>query len=167
MGVEVVKARILARHSGEAILRYVADAPLKSLPADLGLASSAASSSSSAAPFGPGGSLATSALVPARVRKLEAAMAALEDTVQAQARGLVGVASGFARPGDRVFVQNTATATIHQAKAHDGGHTMCGWRFLGARKRGAAPFQDGAVPRKTARQYYMRAMRADRKGTRT
>jgi hypothetical protein len=29
LGVEVTKIRILARHSGDAILRYVAEAPLK------------------------------------------------------------------------------------------------------------------------------------------
>ena len=38
-GMEVNKARIMARHSGDTILRYVADAPLKSLRADLGLSS--------------------------------------------------------------------------------------------------------------------------------
>jgi hypothetical protein len=35
-GVEISKVRILARHSGDAILRYVSDAPLKSLRAELG-----------------------------------------------------------------------------------------------------------------------------------
>lgn len=38
-GIEVNKIRILARHSGEAILRCVADARRKSLRADLGLGS--------------------------------------------------------------------------------------------------------------------------------
>ena len=36
-GIDVNKIRILARHSREAILRYVADAPPKTLRADLGL----------------------------------------------------------------------------------------------------------------------------------
>ena len=36
-GIEINKIRILARHSGETILRYVAEAPLKSLRSDLGL----------------------------------------------------------------------------------------------------------------------------------
>ena len=39
VGIEVNTIRILARHSGEAILRYVAEAPLRSLRADLGLGS--------------------------------------------------------------------------------------------------------------------------------
>ena len=36
-GMEVNKVRIIARHSGDTILRYVSDAPLESLRADLGL----------------------------------------------------------------------------------------------------------------------------------
>ena len=41
------KIKILARHSTDAILRYVAEAPLKSLRADLGLVDCGSSSSSS------------------------------------------------------------------------------------------------------------------------
>ena len=47
------------------------------------------------------------------------------------------MATGFARTDDRVFVQNTITAAIHQAKGNDGGHTFCGWRYAGARRRGS------------------------------
>ena len=36
-GVEVAKIRIFARHSGDAILHYVADAPLAAIRSDLGL----------------------------------------------------------------------------------------------------------------------------------
>ena len=36
MGAEINKVRVLARHSGDTILRYVAEAPLKSVRADLG-----------------------------------------------------------------------------------------------------------------------------------
>ena len=36
-GVEVAKIRIFARHSGDTILRYVADAPLAAIRSDLGL----------------------------------------------------------------------------------------------------------------------------------
>ena len=66
-------------------------------------------------------------------------MTALKDTVQSQARDLVGIATGSARTDDRVLVQNTAAAVLRQAKANDGGHTLCGWRFSGARKLGAGP----------------------------
>ena len=43
-GVEVDKIRILARHSGDAVLRYVAEAPLRTLRADLGLPAAAVDS---------------------------------------------------------------------------------------------------------------------------
>ena len=38
LGLEINKVRLMARHSGETIMRYVADAPLRSLRSDLGLA---------------------------------------------------------------------------------------------------------------------------------
>ena len=37
LGLEINKVRLMARHSGETIMRYVADAPLRSLRTDLGL----------------------------------------------------------------------------------------------------------------------------------
>ena len=39
IGIETNKVRLMARHSGDAINRYVEDAPLRSLRADLGLLS--------------------------------------------------------------------------------------------------------------------------------
>ena len=138
MGIEVNKIRILARHSGEAILRYVADAPLKSLRSDLGLGASTPTMSSSASSFGTGSqSSSSSTLVHARLRKLETAMMALQSDLQSQAQDLVGLAAGFAKPDDRVFIQNTATATVHYAKQRDDGHTICGWRFAPARMKTA------------------------------
>ena len=37
LGLEINKVRLMARHSGDTIMRYVADAPLRSLRVDLGL----------------------------------------------------------------------------------------------------------------------------------
>jgi hypothetical protein len=71
------------------------------------------------------------------MRKPESAVAALEETVHTQALDIVAVASGFARPDDRVFVQNVVTAAIHQAKPNDGNSTLCGWHFAGSRKKGS------------------------------
>ena len=45
-------------------------------------------------------------------------MTSLQEAVQTQAQDMMAIAAGFARP-------------------HDEGHAMCGWRFSGARKRGA------------------------------
>ena len=142
MGLEVTKIRIFARHSGDAILRYVAEAPLKSLKADLGWKIGGTSSSSMAPTFAGGASDSTSALIRARMLKLESAVAGLEEIAHTQALDIVAVAAGFARPDERVFVQNTVSAAIHQAKANDGNRTLCGWHFAGARKRGAgAPYR--------------------------
>ena len=55
----------------------------------------------------------------------------------AQAQDAVSLAIGFARTDDRVFIQSTVTAAIHMAKAHDSGHTCCGWRYFAARKKGS------------------------------
>lgn len=60
----------------------------------------------------------------------------VEERLQTQAQDLVGMATGFARTDDRVFVQNTVTAAVHHAKGNDAGHALCGWRYAGARKRG-------------------------------
>ena len=143
MGVEISKIRLLARHSGESIMRYVADAPLKSLRADLGLPSSSSSSSSSSAAFAAApASKAADGLAAARLRKLEAAMVQLQSDVQGAARDMVGLAAGYLIPEPRVFVQNTATSAVHLAKPNDNRHSLCGWDFGAARKKGpGAPFR--------------------------
>ena len=133
-GIEVNKFRILARRSGEAILRYVAEAPLRSLRADLGVGSSPGDGAKGL-PFIQSGSASTSALVRARGRKLEASLQRLEETVQAQAQDAVAMATGFPRTDNRIYVQNAVTAAIHKAKGSDDGHTVCGWRYAGARKK--------------------------------
>ena len=69
----------------------------------------------------------------ARVRKIEAALSKLESDMTVQAQDIVGIATGFARTDNRIFVQNTDTATVHFARANDDGHTACGWRFATAR----------------------------------
>ena len=140
MGVEINKLRILARHSSDAILRYVADAPLKSLRSDLGLPPSALSQSSSSSSFAAGGPASkTSDLVLSRLRKLESAMVTLASDLQTQSQDMVGFAAGYMMPDVRVFVQNTSTSSVHQAKPNDNRHTLCGWDFGAARKYAPAP----------------------------
>ena len=72
-------------------------------------------------------------MLASRVRKLELALSKLQDDVVVQAQDVVGIATGFARPDNRVFIQNVATATVHFARSNDDGHTACGWRFATAR----------------------------------
>jgi hypothetical protein len=131
-GVEVNKVRILARHSGEAILRYVSDAPLRSIRADLG--GHAARTSLGSAPASLA-ALDTNA----KLRKLEMALAKVQADVQTQAQDVLALATGYARTDDRVFVQNSVTATVHLALKLDGGHAACGWRFSTARRPATGP----------------------------
>ena len=136
MGVEINKLRILARHSGDSILRYVADAPLKSLRSDLGLPATGLTSSSSSSSFALGAKSSKALdLVLSRLKKLETAMVTLQVYLQTQAQDLVGLAAGFAKPDPRVFVQNTTSGAVHYAKVNDDRHTVCGWPFGAARKK--------------------------------
>ena len=124
-GLGVQKIRILARHSGDTILRYVAEAPLKTLRADLGLSSGGTPSIGS---FGPAAPNAGTAVMRQRITKLEAAIASLRDDMQTQAQDVVALATGFARTDNRLFVQNLSTAIVHVARPGDDGRTICGWR---------------------------------------
>ena len=63
-------------------------------------------------------------------------MVAVEVAMLAQSQDFVGIAAGFARPDDRVFIQNTRTAAVRYARSNDDGHTVCGWKFAGAGRRG-------------------------------
>ena len=49
LGLEVMKIRIFARHGGDTILRYVAEAPLRTLRSDLGIQQSSTSAAGTAA----------------------------------------------------------------------------------------------------------------------
>ena len=126
-GVEINKIRILARHSGETILRYVAEAPLKSLRSDLGIIAARSIR-------GPTAASSSTTGLQSRLRHIESALWSLRSDVQTQAQDVVALATGFARTDDRVFVQNTITATVHLALHLDGGHATCGWRFSSARR---------------------------------
>jgi hypothetical protein len=75
----------------------------------------------------------------AKIRQIEAALCTLRSDVQAQAQDVVALATGFARTDDRVFLQNTITATVHLALTLDGGHSACGWRFATARRPPTGP----------------------------
>ena len=136
-GLEINKIRILARHQGDTILRYVKDAPLASIGKDLGLTSrikqGAAASSTDA-----------------RVTDHKKRIKSLEGTVASLAALIDGHASEIARftaaartapAGD--FIQNVATSKVHVASTTDLGRARgCGWQFDGstyrARRRVAA-----------------------------
>ena len=125
-GLEVQKIRILARHSGDTILRYVAEAPLKSLRTDLGLPGTGTPGGGSFGPPSPGPS---NAALRRRISKLESAITSLRGDMQTQAQDVVALATGYCRTDDRVFIQNVSTATVHVARAGENGYTLCSWRY--------------------------------------
>jgi len=141
-GIEVNKIRILARHSGDMILRYVAEAPLDSLRADLGLSdlqraisgAPAPSTPFLPAPGTPGRAAKEGRAANARLLLLERALSDLQQTVQTQAQDVVAMATAFCRTDQRIFVQNTASAAVHFARYGDSRSAACGWPFGTARK---------------------------------
>jgi hypothetical protein len=149
-GIEVNKIRILARHSGDMILRYVAEAPLESLRADLGLSDLQRPSGVPApttpflsAPGTPGRIAREGRALSNRLSLLEQALTSLQDTVQTQAQDVVAIATGFCRTDRRIYVQNTASAAVHFATSSDTRSTACGWPFGTARRlrSGGPPFR--------------------------
>ena len=128
-GLEVNKIRILARHSGDTILRYVSDVPLRTLRADLGIGAS--SSSSFSQMMGPGAKAAGVTQLRTRIAALEAKVDSLETSVQSQSQDLVGLAAGYIQQTPRVFIQNLSSAAVHIVAGE--GRTACGWKFAKSR----------------------------------
>ena len=134
-GMDVNKIRIMARRYGDTILRYVSEAPLKSLRADLGL-SNIPGTDAPSTQFMAGNKSKLTAIVRARVEKLENALSRLEAAVKAHAQGIVALATRSARTDNRIYAQYTSTATIHRAQCGDDGRTICGWPYARSRARG-------------------------------
>ena len=125
VGLEINKIRLLARHSGDTILRYVRDAPLKSILADLGIAARLKSSSSSTRAVTLGSKDAL------RITKLESKVAELTLILQSQAHELDRLNEAATSSPIMTFVQNMTTATIHQSSPNYFGRTRCGITFDG------------------------------------
>ena len=125
-GVEVAKIRILARHSGEAIMRYVADAPLAAIRTDLGMSKAKTSSRS---------------ISDATSKKLQAQLDKLVEKVNEQEQQMRALAIAARSNPSIVYVQNLSTLAIHGLRAGDSTSTPCGWS-VGPKKvkRGAVKF---------------------------
>ena len=125
-GAEVNQIRIFARHSGEAILRYVAEAPLSSLRHDLGkyTASTRGSAVEAKVTKNLMAQLKTLAI---KVEKHEAAVDALIT---------------FTREHRVIsYVQNLDTLAIHGQRAGDSSSAICGFNIGPSRiKRGSLKF---------------------------
>ena len=128
-GLEVNKIRILARHSGDTILRYVADVPLRTLRADLGIGGS--SSSPPPHSLGPGAKATGVKQLRDRLAALETQIGQMNATMQRQSQEMVGLAAGSVQTAPQVFLQNLESSAIHLVATE--GRTACGWKFARSR----------------------------------
>ena len=127
-GVTVEKIRILARHSSDTILRYVREAPLKTLRRDLGLLADCGSASASRAPVSKDRASATTEQLRhalARVEHLDRAVQRLSEVVDHRTE---------------LFLFNKESSSVHRLQPSDSGLTACGWHFT-ARKRAKGSLQ--------------------------
>ena len=115
-GVEVAKLRILARHSGDSIMRYVAEAPLTALRADLGLVTAAGGASGSAVE-NPVGCTAKQA------KQLKKALRTMRDHEER----ITALQTIVAKPPVAIYVENVTSQVLHAMRPGGGSHTMCGW----------------------------------------
>ena len=125
-GAEVNKIRIFARHSGEAILRYVAEAPLTSLRHDLGKYSAASQGTTNDSKA---------------FKNLENKLKILSAKVEVH-DGAVSSLIAFTREHRVIcYVQNLSTMVIHGQRAGDSKTTICGFPVGPSRiRRGAVKF---------------------------
>ena len=140
-GVEVNKVRVLARHSGDTILRYVQDAPLRSLRSDLGLPPSGMPDKVTL-PLGKRTDAAgTTVAGTRRLTVLEVKMADLERTLMVHAQELDALNLPATGAPILDYVQNTTTRTVHQSSPSITGRTRCGLTYNGdtARARRRIP----------------------------
>lgn len=123
-GAEVAQVRIFARHSGDAILRYVAESPLATMRHDLGKRAASTKGLSDTAAF----------------KTFLAQFQNLAEKVAAQDSAIAALT---ALSSDRVlvYVQNLHTMKIHGQRAGDSSSTICGMKVGVARiKRGGIRF---------------------------
>ena len=122
-GVEVNKLRILARHSGDTILRYVGEAPLAALRLDLGRSVAPVVP----APPRPSGTRR----VAARLRNLEAAVLRLDAKAALPLPATTGTSTGSAD----TLVENLTSSVMHRFRT-TGVITICGWNTGKSRSNG-------------------------------
>ena len=116
----------MARRSGDTILRYIQDAPLKSIRSDLGLALQGRA----AKPSSPSSS-ACSSIMSSKVAALETKVEELERILQVHAQLLTTLNEAVKQDTTMSFIQNTATATVHMTSPNAFGRARCGWKFDG------------------------------------
>jgi len=130
-GAEVSKIRIFARHSGDAILRYVAEAPLTSLRHDLGKFTASTKGSAGESKV---------------VKDLMLQLKTLSQKVEAHEIA-VGALVNFTREHRVIsYVQNLETMAVHGLRSGDSSSTICGFDVGPRRiKRGVLKFLPGII----------------------
>jgi hypothetical protein len=133
-GLDINKIRILARHAGDTIMRYVRDAPLATIRADLGMAARFQHVQQVTSSSGPDPRVAEHQR---RIKKLETTVSELSRLLEGQAGELAHLTTKVrdAPVGD--LIQNCATAPfkVHRASTEAAGRALCGWTFDGATYR--------------------------------
>ena len=118
-------------------MRYVQDAPLKSIRADLRLATLSKPTVVSFGTSSSGSSDLTS-----RIQPLEAHVETLERTLQLHAQELTAWNVDAKKDPITSLIQNTSSATVHQSSPNVFGRARCGWCYDGptyrSRRRVAA-----------------------------
>jgi hypothetical protein len=131
-GIDINKIRILARHSSDAIMRYVAEAPLSTLRADLGLPDASAIQAG------------VSRVISKRLKGLDDTVLDLEQRLAqceqyvAQCRaGASSSSSHAAQVAPTKFdtdslILNTLSQAIHKVRQQSENVTLCGWDYTQA-----------------------------------
>ena len=125
-GAEVNKIRILARHSGDTILRYVGDTPLRSLKADLGIAAQHSDTS-----VRPSRASSSDASMRKSISALTMAMTRMEATICDHADEIQSLAVAAHAVEPPQYLQHPTTATIHVVRPYDASRFVCGYKFRG------------------------------------
>ena len=114
----------MARHSGETIMRYVQEAPLKSLRTDMGFVDLELTAVFHA-PVSRVPRHLTRRLecLEGMLAKLVAAVHQHTDEITVAQRALDAIAVA------RVLVQNTTSAAVHMTRRNNASQTICGWTF--------------------------------------
>ena len=113
-GVPVETLRLLARHSGEAIRRYVGEAPLRSFQQDLARDSGKRVSS-------------------ADLQSLKLKLSEMHAKLRAQDEAIQSLTTIGTRPQILTYVQNLHTLAVHGLRPGDGSTSICGWKVGPAR----------------------------------
>ena len=117
LGIEVAKIQILARRSSDAIMRYVAEAPLATLRHDLGLTSQTPHAFTNRAKS-----------IAAKVKHIDDVLADHDKRIAACESIVFGASSSETTAGN-YYIQNAVSLAIHSLPTQTSTSTRCGWDY--------------------------------------